>query len=97
MFTIQEAHGVDVWKQPFTVLRAPLIFNLRQDPFERADQESIGYDQWWIEHMFVFGPAAGYVGEFLQTFIDYPPRQRPGSFTIDGALESLYAQGANVR
>ncbi len=97
MFTIQEAHGVDVWKQPFTVLRAPLIFNLRQDPFERADQESIGYDQWWIEHMFVFGPAAGYVGEFLQTFIEYPPRQRPGSFTIDGALESLYAQGSNGR
>ena len=97
MFTIQEAHGIDVWKEPFTILRAPLIFNLRQDPFERAQHESIGYDTWWLNHVFVFGAAAGYVGEFLQTFIEYPPRQRPGSFTIDGALEALLAQGANGR
>ncbi len=97
MFMVQRAHGIEVWRSPFEVLRAPLIFNLRQDPFERAEEESIGYELWWAEHMFVFGPAAGYVGEFLQTFIEYPPRQRPGSFTIDGALESLYAQGANGR
>ena len=79
------------------VLRAPLITNLRTDPFERAHEEAIGYEVWWIEHMFLFGPAAGYVGAFLATFRDFPPRQKPGSFTIDGALEMLYAQGANAR
>jgi arylsulfatase len=47
--------------------------------------------------MFIFGPAAGYVGEFLQTFQAYPPRQRPGSFTIGGALDMLYSSGASSR
>ena len=97
MFTVQRAHGIDVWREPFTVLRAPLLINLRQDPFERADHESIGYEKWWAEHMFMFAPAAGYVGEFLQTFVEFPPRQRPGSFTIDGALEMLQQAGSNAR
>ena len=97
MFTVQEAHGIEVWKEPYKVLRAPLIFNLRQDPFERAQHESIGYDQWWTEHIFLFVPAATFVGNFLATFRDFPPRQRPGSFTIDGALEMLYTTGGASR
>lgn len=97
MFSIQEAEGIDVWREPFTVLRAPQITNLRMDPFERAHEEGIGYDRWWIEHMFIFGPAAGYVGEFLATFRAFPPRQKPGSFTIDGALEMLYQASGNSR
>ena len=97
MFTVQEAHGIEVWKEPYKVLRAPLIFNLRQDPFERAQHESIGYDQWWTEHIFFFVPAATFVGNFLSTFRDFPPRQRPGSFTIDGALEMLYSTGGASR
>ena len=90
MFTIQEAHGIEVWRQPFTTLRAPLLFNLRQDPFERAQHEAFGYERWWMDHVFLMAPAAAYVGQFLQTFVEYPPRQRPGSFTIDRALEALY-------
>ena len=97
LFTVQRAHGIEVWREPFDVLRAPLIFNLRQDPFERAEHEGIGYERWWAEHMFVMAPAAGYVGKFLQTFQAYPPRQRPGSFTIDGALDMLYSSGASSR
>ena len=93
MFSVQEAEGIEVWREPFKVLRAPLITNLRTDPFERAHHEGIGYDKWWAEHMFIFGPAAGYVGEFLATFQAFPPRQRPGSFTIDRALEMLYGSG----
>ncbi|MCK5649988.1 MAG: arylsulfatase, partial [Gemmatimonadetes bacterium] len=84
-------------RNPFRVLRAPLITNLRTDPFERAHEEGVGYEKWWIEHMFIFGPAAGYVGEFLQTFVEFPPRQRPGSFTIDGALEMLQQAGSKGR
>jgi len=97
MFTVQEAEGIEVWIAPYTVLRAPQITNLRTDPFERAHVEGLGYDRWWIEHMFVFGPAASYVGNFLATFQAFPPRQKPGSFTIDGALEMLYDNGANGR
>ena len=97
MFSVQEAEGISVWRHPFTTLRAPIITNLRTDPFERAHEEGIGYEKWWIEHMFVFGPAAGYVGEFLATFRAFPPRQRPGSFTIDGALEMLQQAGSKGR
>jgi arylsulfatase len=97
MFTVQRAHGIEVWREPFDVLRAPLIFNLRQDPFERAEHEAIGYGRYWADHMFLFGPAAGYVAEFLETFQQFPPRQRPGSFTIGNVLEMLYEGGGNAR
>jgi arylsulfatase len=55
------------------------------------------FDRWYFDHVFMLGPAAGYVGEFLATFQAFPPRQRPGSFTIDGVLEMLYATGGNAR
>ena len=97
MFSVQEAEGISVWRHPFTTLRAPIITNLRTDPFERAHEEGIGYEKWWVEHMFIFGPAAGYVGNFLATFQQFPPRQRPGSFTIDGALEMLQQAGSKGR
>ncbi|MFB3049787.1 MAG: arylsulfatase [Acidimicrobiia bacterium] len=97
MFTVQDAHGLEVWSNPYRILRAPLITNLRQDPFERAHVEGMEFDRWYFDHVFLLGPAAGYVGEFLQTFVQFPPRQRPGSFTIDGALEMLQSQGSNGR
>jgi arylsulfatase len=91
MFSIQEAHSLWVWLNPYTTLRAPILFNLRADPFERADHEAIDYEHWYIEHLFVFVPAQAYVGKFLQTFKEFPPRQKPGSFTIDHVLEKLQA------
>jgi hypothetical protein len=63
--------------------------NLRSDPFERADHESIGYSIWRAERMFALSPAAAYVGKFLATFRDYPQRQKVGSFNLDNVLESL--------
>ncbi len=89
LFTVQEAHGFDVWVEPFTALRVPKLFNLRMDPFERADEESINYDRWLIDHMFVLVPAQQIVANFLSTFKDYPPRQKPSSFTIDQVVEEL--------
>ena len=64
----QRAHGVDVWREPFVTLRAPKLFNLRTDPFERADHEAMGYPKWWVEHMFVMAPAQAYVANWLQSF-----------------------------
>ncbi len=89
LFSIQEAHGFEVWVRPFTTLRLPKLFNLRRDPFERADEEAFGYDKWMIDRLFVFVPAQAIVGRFLSTFRDFPPRQKPSSFTIDQVLDKL--------
>jgi arylsulfatase len=89
MFSEQRAHGVEVWQEPLVTLRLPKVFNLRQDPFERADHETFGYTKWRFERLFVLGPGAAYVGEFLGTFKAFPPRQKPGSFNLDRVLESL--------
>jgi len=89
MFSIQEHHGFDVWVYPFTPVRAPLLINLRRDPFERAMDESIGYDKWFIEHMFVMVPAMSYAQKFLMTFKDYPPRQEAATWTLDKVLKQM--------
>lgn len=89
IFSVQNAEGMDVWIEPFTALRAPLIFNLRMDPFERAKTDGIGYDRWFIDHMYVMVPAQAFVGRYIATYKAFPPRQKPGSFTLDDALSAL--------
>lgn len=89
VFAEQRAHGMAVWENPFTVLRLPKLFNLRSDPFETADHEGMDYNRWRLEHIFLLVPAQQYVGQFLETFLDYPPRQKVGSFGIDQVLEML--------
>ena len=88
-FLRQDAHGMDVWIMPYTTLRAPMLANLRMDPFERAWDETIGYPRWWVDHMFMFAPAATIVGEWLQSFREFPPRQKPGSFNLDRVMEAI--------
>ncbi|MCB1696419.1 MAG: arylsulfatase [Pseudomonadales bacterium] len=94
-FLKQNAEGLDVWRSPFEELRAPLLANLRMDPFERAEYETIGYGKWYVDHMFVFGPGAAYVGQWLQSFREFPPRQKPGSFNLDKVMESITSAGTN--
>ena len=89
MFSEQRAHGFDVWQEPFVTLRFPKLINLRRDPFERADHETMGYDKWRAERMYMLSPAVAYVSKFLGTFSKYPPRQEVGSFNLDKVLESL--------
>ena len=80
----------EVWQEPFTPLRAPMLTNLRMDPFERAEQEhAMGYQRWYMEHMFVIAPAGAYVGQWLQSFKEFPPRQKPGSFNLDRVMEAV--------
>jgi hypothetical protein len=71
--------------EPLTPLRAPLLFNLRTDPFERANEEAGEYDKWLGERMFVMAPAQAIVAHEIQTFKEYPPRQKPGSFSVGDA------------
>lgn len=94
-FMIQENTGLRVWERNFTPLRLPMLFNLRSDPFERAD-ESFDYGRWRVERAFAFVPAQQYVGRFLATFRDFPPRQAPGSFSLGDAMARL-RQGAAGR
>ena len=96
VFMEQPAHGLEVWMQPFVPLRAPKLFNLRSDPFERAEHEAGDYVKWFVEHIFVLVPAQAIVGQFLATFQEFPPRQKPGSFSVDQALEKMMNQkGSN--
>jgi arylsulfatase len=89
-FLKQEAEGLKVWQQPFTPLRAPSLANLRMDPFERAEHENaMGYQRWYMERMFAIAPAGAYVGQWLQSFREFPPRQKPGSFNLDRVMEAL--------
>jgi arylsulfatase len=88
----QPAHGLEVWMQPFVPLRAPKLFNLRSDPFERAEQEAGDYVRWFIDHVFVLVPAQAIVAQHIQSFQEFPPRQKPGSFSVGKAMEMLMNQ-----
>jgi arylsulfatase len=94
VFMEQRAHGFDVWEEPLVTLRLPKLFDLRSDPFERADHEAMGYDKWRFDRVFLMGPAQAYVGAWLQSFTEYPPRQKPGSFNLDAVMESLTANAS---
>jgi arylsulfatase A-like enzyme len=75
-----EAFGV--WREPFTELRVPLLFNLRRDPFEKAQHNANTYNDWFLERPYIIVPIQGLAAEFLQTMKDYPPSQSPGSFNL---------------
>jgi arylsulfatase len=96
-FLKQPAHGLHVWIQPFEELRAPLLTNLRMDPFELAQDIGMDYGRWFAEHMFLFAPAGAFVGRWLQSFREFPPRQKPGSFNLDRVMEAVSQphKGAN--
>jgi len=95
---VQEAEGLKVWQQPFVQLRAPMITNLRMDPFERAEHENaMGYQRWYLDRMYLIAPAGGYVAQWLQSFREFPPRQKPGSFNLDRVMESINSQQGSGR
>ena len=92
VFQEQRAHGFDVWAEPFVELRLPKLFNLRTDPFEEADHVAMDYDHWRFDRAFLFVPAQQYVGKFLATFKDYPPSQKPGSWSVEAVYDQFIKQ-----
>jgi arylsulfatase len=78
-----------VWREPFTELRVPLLFNLRRDPFEKAQHNSNTYNDWFLDRAFVIVPLQGLAAQFLKTMKDYPPSQSPGSFNLTKIEEQL--------
>jgi arylsulfatase len=94
VFSEQRVEGtLRIWAEPFTPLRVPKIFNLRTDPYERADITSNTYYDWVMDHVFILVPAQAGVAEFLASFKEFPPSQKSASFSIDQVLEKL-RQGA---
>ena len=94
IFMEQKSMGTfRVWMEPFVPLRVPLVLNLRRDPYERAPITSNTYYDWLIDRAFLLVPAQAYVGKFLETFKEYPPRQKAASFSLDRVMEKLSSPG----
>jgi arylsulfatase len=90
VFMEQRAPGtMQIWAEPFVTLRLPKIYNLRTDPYERADVTSNTYWDWIFDHAFIYVPVQTEVGKFLETFKEYPPSQKTGSFSVDKVIEQM--------
>ncbi|MBS1212114.1 MAG: arylsulfatase [Proteobacteria bacterium] len=90
VFSEQRIEGtMRIWAEPFVTLRLPKIFNLRTDPYERADITSNTYYEWLVDHLYLLVPVQKIVGDFLATFKEFPPDQKSGSFSVDQVLEKL--------
>ena len=87
-FEEQRNKGVAIWQDPFTTMRMPKLCNLRSDPFERGD-ESLFYDKWLADRMFLFVPAQALVYEWLESFKEFPPRAKSASWSVSQVVESL--------
>jgi arylsulfatase len=98
VFEEQRATGtMRIWSEPFTPLRVPKLFDLRSDPYERADVTSNTYYDWLLTHVFILVPAQAKAAEFLATFKDYPPSQRAASFSIDQIMDKMKKSLESVR
>jgi arylsulfatase len=91
VFLENRGQAFGVWREPFTELRVPLLFNLRRDPFEKAQHNANTYNDWFIDRAFVIVPLQALAARFLQTMKDYPPSQTPGSFNLQKIEERLRA------
>jgi arylsulfatase len=90
VFAQQRSPGtLALWGEPFVKTRIPWLYNLRTDPYERATITSNTYWDWYVDHVFLIAPSLKLVGDFLGTFKEYPPRQKPSTATVDQAMESL--------
>jgi hypothetical protein len=97
VFMEQRCHGtLQVWAEPFTRLRIPKIYNLRTDPYERADLTSNSYWEWYIDHIMIMYGAQAAAGQWAATFKDFPPIQKPNTFTLDQALTAMHETAAGM-
>jgi arylsulfatase len=96
VFMEQRAHSFDVWEEPFITLRVPKLMDLHSDPFERAPLEGIDYSHWRADHVFLLLPGVGYVGQWLQSFAQFPPRQKPASFNLNEVMQKMSTAAANA-
>ena len=86
---------LEIWANPFTPLRMPLIFHMRRDPYERAQHTSNSYYDWMLDRIYLMVPAQAVVGNFLTTFKEFPPRMKAASFSLDKVLEEMTTPPVN--
>ena len=91
VFFENRGQAFEVWREPFTELRVPLLFNLRRDPFEKAQHNSNTYNDWFLDRVYILGPMQRVAGNFLMTMQEYPPSQTPGSFNLEGIQKKIEA------
>jgi arylsulfatase len=91
VFLENRGQAFEVWREPFTELRVPLLFNLRRDPFEKAQHNSNTYNDWFLDRVYILGPMQRVAGQFLMTLQEYPPSQSPGSFNLEGIQKKIEA------
>ncbi|MYM64015.1 arylsulfatase [Pseudomaricurvus sp. HS19] len=89
VFLENRGQAFGVWMEPFTELRVPLVFNLRRDPFEKAQHNANIYYDWLLDHAYVLVPIQGLAAQFLKTMEEYPPSQSPGAFNLSKIEEQL--------
>jgi arylsulfatase A-like enzyme len=92
----QRAKTLMCWFEPFVPLRCPKLFNLRRDPFERADENSNSYFDWYFDHAFMIYKMQDLVAQQIENFVKYPPRQKPGSFNLDAVMRKLEESGGGA-
>ena len=93
VFKEQRAESFQVWSEPMVDLRVPKIFNLRSDPFERADHNAIYYSDWLLRRVFLLVPAQGFVAQWIASFKEFPPSQKPASFNLDQVMQKMEEAG----
>jgi arylsulfatase A-like enzyme len=89
VFARQDAHGMEIWRVPMTKMRAPIFIDLLSDPYEYAPQNSAAWEDWAMRHAFLILPAVEKVAMYLNTYKAFPPRQAPGTFSIDQIISTL--------
>ena len=87
MFLEQRSKGLNVWREPFSELRVPKLFNVRADPFETGDS-SLFYDKWMADRLFLLVPAQAIAAKWLESFKEFPIRQAPASFNLDRVVQA---------
>ena len=89
-FVVQREEGIKAWQEPFTTLRFPILVNLRTDPFENAEAcADVFYNKWRADHIYALAPAGALVGQYIQTMVEFPVRQRPESWSVGDVMENL--------
>jgi len=94
VFLEQRSKGLSVWREPFSQMRIPKLFNLRSDPFERGEESTMFYDRWFAEHVYLQVPAQAIAAKWLESFKEFPIRQKPASFNLDRVVETLMPKEA---
>ena len=98
VFSEQRVEGtMRIWAEPFVQLRVPKVFNLRTDPYERADITSNTYYDWFMHHDYIALASTALLVPFLESFKAFPPRQKPASFSLDQVMQKLTEAAGSTR